>query len=94
MSTIVARLARWLDGDPLAFSARPLAPLELERVRLAQLAAVRRGAMASLVALILGAATLPIGMWNSPARAPLIAWALLLAAHMLIFRAFRRRVDG
>jgi len=94
MSTIAARLARWLDGDPLAFSPRPLAPLELERVRLAQLAAVRRGAMASLVALILGAATLPIAMWNSPARAPLIAWALLLAAHMLIFRALRRRVDG
>ncbi len=93
MSTLLARLGRWLDGDPLAFSDRPLAPLEWERVRLEQLAAVRRGAMASLGALILGAATLPIGMWNSPARAPLIAWALLLAAHMMIFRAFRRRID-
>jgi diguanylate cyclase (GGDEF)-like protein len=92
--TVVARLARWLRGDPLAFSDRPLAPLELERVRLAQSADVRRGARVSLVALVLGATTLPIGMWNSPARAPLIAWVLLLAAHMLISRAFRRRASG
>ena len=93
MSALVARLGRWLDGDPLAFSHRPLAPLELERVHVAQLAPVQRGAVAPLAASILGAAMLPIGMWNTPARAPLIGWALLLVAHMAIFRAFRRRVE-
>lgn len=93
-SSLLERLGRWLDGDPLAFSDRPLAPLELARVRLAQSAAVRRGAMASLPALALGAAMLPIGLWDGPGRAPLIAWTLLLAAHMLIFCALRRRTGG
>ncbi len=94
MSALVARLGRWLDGDPLAFSPRPLAPLELERVRLTQLAAVQRGDVAPLAASIVGAAMLPIGMWSSPARAPLIAWALLLAANLAISRALRRRIDA
>ncbi len=94
MSRIVARLGQWFDGDPLAFSRRPLAPLELERVRSAQLTAAQRGHVAPLAASILGAAILPIGMWSTPARGPLIAWALLLAAYMAILRVVRRRIDA
>ncbi len=89
---LAARLRRWLDGDPLAFSPRPLEPLEGKRVRAAQLAAGRRGSAAPMAAAAFGAAMLPIGLWDCPARAPLIVWALLLAAVLATFRALRRRV--
>ncbi len=92
--TIAARIGRWLDGDPLAFSPRPLEPREWERVRVAQLAAVRRGSAAPLAAAAVCAAALPIGLWDTPARAPLVLWALLTGAAPATFRALRRRVGA
>jgi diguanylate cyclase (GGDEF)-like protein len=92
--TIATRIGRWLDGDPLAFSPRPLEPREWERVRVAQLAAVRRGSAAPLAAAAVCAAALPIGLWDTPARAPLVLWALLTGAAPATFRALRRRVGA
>ncbi len=77
----------------MAFSGRPLEPGEWERVRRAQLAAVQRGSAAPLAAAILGATLLAIGMANTPARAPLTVWALLLVAHMAISRPIWRPND-
>ncbi len=92
VARIVARLGRWFDGDCLAFSHRPLAPLEMASVRVAQLAAVQSNGVPPLAAAMLGAALLPLGMWHTPARAPLIAWALVLAAYTGISRALRRSI--
>jgi diguanylate cyclase (GGDEF)-like protein len=88
------QLGQWLDGDPLAFSSRPLAWPEMERVREAQLASIQRDSMAPLAVAALAAAILPIGMWNTPARWLLVFWALLPAANMALSRALRERVDA
>jgi diguanylate cyclase (GGDEF)-like protein len=79
-------LAQWLDGDPLAFSSRPLAPLELQRVRAAQLASTQRRALAPMIAAVVAAALLPIGMWDTPMRWPLVVWTLTVAANMAVAR--------
>jgi diguanylate cyclase (GGDEF)-like protein len=86
-SWLFSRFALWLDGDPLAFSQRPLAPPELARVRSEQLISTQRGAVAPIVGSMLCAVIVPISMWDTPARAALIAWALTLAANLAISRA-------
>ena len=90
-SRLLARSARWLDGDPLAFSKRPLAAPELQRVRAAQVASSQRGAIVAMTAGVLGAALLPIGMWRTPMRGPLIVWALILVANMALMRISIRK---
>jgi diguanylate cyclase (GGDEF)-like protein len=88
------RLHRWLDGDPLAFSRRPLAPPEMTRVRERQLAAIERDSTARMTIAALAAAILPIGMWNTPAHWPLVFWALLPAGNMALARFLRDRADA
>ncbi|MBV8662640.1 MAG: EAL domain-containing protein, partial [Hyphomicrobiales bacterium] len=89
--TLPARLKQWLEGDPLAFSARPLTLLELERARAAQLNSTQRGALAPMAAVVFSAAALTIGMWDTSVRAPLVMWAAALLLNFALWRALRRK---
>ncbi len=94
LGTIPARFRRWLEGDPLAFSARPLAPLELERVLATQLNSTQRGSLAPMAAAVFTAAVLTIGMWDTSVRAPLIMWAAALLLNFMLWRALRGKGAG
>ena len=84
--TLLSRFRDWLDGDPFAFSRRPLAALERERIRTAQLASTQRGALAPMTAAVFGATMLTVGMWSTPVRTPLIFWALALVTNLGLWR--------
>ena len=87
LSLAASQLRRWLDGDPLAFSDEPLTAAQLRRVRSAQLALTQSGGIAPAAAGVLVAALLPIAMWSTSARAPLLLWALTVAVNMALTRA-------
>lgn len=89
-SRLLTCSARWLDGDPLAFSS-PLGAAELQRVRAAQVASSQRGAIVPMAAAAVGAALLPIGMWHTPMRGPLLVWTLALVANMALMRVSIRK---
>ncbi len=92
--TLLSRFRDWLDGDPFAFSRRPLAALERERIRTAQLASTQRGALAPMTAAVFGATMLTVGMWSTPVRTPLIFWALALVTNLGLWRVLPGKGGG